>query len=92
MSTIVIEMPDSSSRRFEIDLANEPKELVEEFCKFVKKLEARAGKSKKNGLKSLSPKLKRASEYLDTLADRPASKASLAEADEIRKDWIRKNV
>lgn len=97
MSTIVIETTDHTSRRFEIDLANEPKEFVEEFRKFLSKLEARSTTLKKNGTKrhspklKLSPKLKRASAYIDSIANNPESKAALAEADAIRKSWIRKN-
>lgn len=91
MSTIVIETTDPS-RRFEIDLAKEPKEFVEEFRKIVSKLEARSATVKKNGAKRLSPKLKRASKYIESISNQPKSKAALAEADEIRKDWVRKNV
>ena len=84
MSTIVIKTMDHTSRRFEIDLANEPKDFVEEFRKFVSKLEARSSTVKKNGTKRLSPKLKRASAYIDSIANKPESKAALAEADAIR--------
>jgi len=90
MSTIIIETTDHPSRRFEIDLANEPKEFVEEFRKFVSKLEARSKSVKKNDTKQLSPKLKRASAYIDSISNRPESQAALAEADLIRKSWIRK--
>jgi hypothetical protein len=91
MSTIVIETRDDSSRRFEIDLANEPEEFVLEFRNFVSKLEAKSKPVRKNGTKRLSAKLRRASAYIDSIADRPESKAALAEADAIRKSWIRKH-
>lgn len=91
MSTIVIEIPNLPSRRFEIDLAKESEEFVEEFTRFVTKLEARAVTVKKNGSKRPSPNIKRARQYLDVLSRRPESWAALAEADKIRKDWIRKN-
>ncbi len=91
MSTIIFEITDPS-RRFVIDLANEPHEFVETVRKFVSKLETRSGAVKKNGAKGLNPKLKRASKYIDSIANRPESKAALAEADGIRESWIRKNV
>jgi hypothetical protein len=69
MSTIIIETTDHPSRRFEIDLANESKEFVEEFRKFVAKLEARSKSVKKNDTKQLSPKLKRASAYIDSISN-----------------------
>ena len=83
MSTIIIEITEPS-RRFEIDLANEPQELVDEFRRFVSKLEIRSKTVKINGAKRLSPKLKRASKYIDSIANRPESKAALAAADDIR--------
>ena len=83
MSTIIIEITEPS-RRFEIDLANEPQELVDQFRRFVSKLEIRSKTVKINGAKRLSPKLKRASKYIDSIANRPESKAALAEADDIR--------
>ena len=46
MSTIIIEITEPS-RRFEIDLANEPQELVDEFRRFVSKLEIRSKTVKK---------------------------------------------
>ncbi len=91
MGTIVIETTDHSSKRFDIDLANESEEFVAEFKNFVTKLETKAGTGKKNGSKRLSSKLKRASAYIDTISTRPESKAALAEADEIRGGWLRKN-
>jgi len=84
MSTVIIETTDPS-RRFEIDLANEPQEFVDEFRKFVSKLEIRSKPARKNGAKRLGPKLKRASKYIDSISDRPESKGALAEANEIRK-------
>ena len=84
MSTIIIETTEPP-RRFEIDLANEPQEFVDEFQKLVLKLEIKSKAVKKNGTKRLSPKLKRASKYIDSIVDRPKSKAALARADEIRK-------
>ena len=91
MGTIVIETADRSSRRYDIDLANESKEFVAEFNKFVAKLEAKGKTGKKNGSKRLNSKLKRASAYIDSILSRPESKAALAEADEIRGRWLRKN-
>jgi len=41
MKTVIIETTEPS-RRFEIDLANEPREFVEEFQKFVSRLEVRS--------------------------------------------------
>ncbi len=88
MSIIIIETTDPS-RRFEVDLANESKEFVDEFRRFVSKLEIRSRTIKKNGAKRLSHKLKRASEYIDSISDRAMSRAALNEADNIREDWIR---
>ena len=89
MSTIVIETTEPS-RRFEIDLDKEPREFVLELKQFVSRLESRT-KPKRNGTeRELTEQMKRASEYLDSTAERAESKAALAEADELRRGWIRK--
>lgn len=92
MNTIIIETPGHSAQRYEIDLAAESKEFVDEFKSFVSKLEAKSKRTKKERTKRLSPKMKQASAYIDKISHRPESKAALAEADAIRKDWIRKYV
>ena len=90
MSTIVIETTEPS-RRFEIDLEKEPREFVVELNRFVNKLESRS-KPKRNGVeRQMSEKMKRASAYIDSIAERPESKAALAEADKLRSGWIRKH-
>lgn len=89
MSTIVIETTEPS-RRFEIDLEKEPREFVLELREFVSKLESRS-KPKRNGTRrELSEEMRRASAYIDSIADRPQSKAALAEADELRRGLLRK--
>ena len=90
MSTIVIKTEDNSLERFEVDLANEPKELAEEFRKFISKLRSKSSVGNRRPSKKLSPKLQKASEYLDSLSQIPESLETLKEADEIRKSWIRK--
>lgn len=92
MSTIVIKTEDNPFETFEVDLANEPKEIKEEFRRFVFKLRARSVAAKGRTRKKLSPKLKKASKYLESLSQIPESREALREADEIRRDWIRKNV
>ena len=91
MSTIVIETSDFPSQRFEIDLAKEPREFADEVRNLVAKLETRTSTQKKIQAKRLSPRLRRASRYIDSITDRPASRIALAEADRIREDWIRNN-
>ncbi len=91
MSTIVIKTEDNPLERFEFDLTNEPKELADEFRKFVLKLRARTNVAEpRRTRKKLSPKLQKASEYLESLSQIPESIETLKEADEIRRDWIRK--
>lgn len=85
MSTITIETGGSTSKRYVIDLSKESKELVREIRKLV---EAR---SKAPGLfDEPTAKLKRAAAYIDEISDRPESRSALAEADAMRKSWIRK--
>lgn len=91
MSTIVIKTEDNPFETFEVDLANEPKEIKEEFRSFISKLKTRPNVAERRIRKKLSPKLMRASAYIDSIANNPESKAALAEADAIRKNWIRKN-
>lgn len=90
MSTIVIKTEDNPLERFEIDLANEPKEFAEEFRKFVSKLRARSNVAERRARKKLSPKLQKATQYLESLSHITESVETLKEADEIRRDWIRK--
>ena len=88
MSTIVIETTEPS-RRFEIDLDKEPREFVLELKQFVSRLESRT-KPKRNGTeRELSEQMRRASAYIDSIADRPQSIAALAEADELRRGLIK---
>ncbi len=90
MSTIVIKTEDNPLELVEFDLANEPKELAEEFRRFISKLRARPNAAKGRTRRKLSPKLQKASKYLDSLSQIPESIQTLKEADEIRRDWIRK--
>ncbi len=90
MSTVVIDIPNQPQKRYEIDLAGEADAFVHEVEKLVTKF-APSSKSAKNGSKRLTPKLREARNYLKSISRRAESKAALAEADEIRKSWIRKN-
>ena len=90
MSTIVIRTDDNPLERFEVDLANEPQEIADEFRKFVEKLRSRSKVARPRRPKKLSPELQKARDYLDKLSRIPESLETLKEADAIRRDWIRK--
>ena len=89
MSTIFIETTEPT-RRFEVDLDKEPQEFALELKRVVSRLESRKSPKPSVSTKQLREKMKRASAYVDTIAERPQSKAAIAEADKLRIGWVRK--